>query len=122
MRHHAMLRACACTLEVPETHQIFRGFNASKAFVDSERIDQAFYLQHGRQVAEQETARSKSIPSPLNYMPRLGKVENDAVDIVFDENLGNIAGFYGPIGRRPEIARDILLREMGKIFTDLIRD
>ena len=57
-----MLRAGAHPFDMPKAHQGLQGFDASKSLVVSERINQAFYLKHGRQIAEQYSARPESLP------------------------------------------------------------
>jgi hypothetical protein len=110
VRHHTVLRAGAHAFEVPKAHQVFRRFDASETSVEAQRVDQAFHLQNGRQVAKQEAARFKRIPSAFDYMPRLWKIENDAVDIRFAEVQSYVAEFHCPVRRRPEVPRDIFLR------------
>jgi hypothetical protein len=70
VRHHAVLRSNAHPFDVPETHERLHGFDASESLVSSERINQAFYLKHSRQVAKQNTARAKSPPGCFDDLPR----------------------------------------------------
>jgi hypothetical protein len=60
--HHAVLRPGAHPFDVPKAHQSFHGLDASESLVVSECIHQAFYLKHGRQIAEQYSARPESLP------------------------------------------------------------
>jgi hypothetical protein len=60
--YHAVLRAGAHPFDVPKAHQRLHGLDASKSLVVSERVNQAFYLKHRRQIAEQYSARPESLP------------------------------------------------------------
>ena len=88
--------------------------NLARSYTEAARFAQ--------DIGEQDAARSQRRPSALNHLPRLGKVENDSIDVVFGELGGDIAEFHRPIRRRTKITRDIFLRQLDKVLADLVRN
>ena len=48
------------------------------------------------------------------------EIENHPIDVGLIKITRDVAEFNAPVGRRPEVSRDIFLRQFGKVFTQLV--
>jgi len=120
MGDHPVLRPYAHPSDVPKAHQRFSGFDAGKAAVVLETIDERFHLENGWQVTEQNSSRPQRCPGAVDHLPRFRQIQYDPVELTFTQFRAHVAELDCPLRRVAEIAADVFSRQFGEILPDLI--
>ena len=97
MGDHAVLGPDAEPFDVPVAHEALHDLDAGEAVVFSQSVHQVLHLDYRRQVAQQYATGTQRAPGALDYVPRLGKVEQDPIHIGLLQMKGDIFDLEGPM-------------------------